>query len=214
MDGTGKDKMNKTCLDHVIMKRKSVRSYKEKKVDVELLKSIIASTRFAPSACNTQPWRFVVVTDGQKVRMLFEAALGGIVSNQWARSAPAWIIACAQKSVLVHQVAARFKKVPYHYLDMGAAIEHLLLKAAECGLGTCWIGWFNRRAVRSILHIPRDVEIVSVITIGYESEGVQQHERTRLELGKIAHLNEFGTPLFAERGAVPYGQGNKDDSEM
>ncbi len=188
--------MNKTCLDSVIMKRKSVRMYDEREVDVQLLKTIIASSRFAPSACNIQPWRFIVVTDEKKVSLLNDAALGGIVSNQWARSAPAWIIACAKKNLFVHDIAARFKRIPYHYLDMGAAIEHILLKAAECGLGTCWIGWFNKRAVRGILRIPRDIEIISAITIGYESKNAKQRERTRLALNEIAHHNEYGKSLF------------------
>jgi nitroreductase len=170
--------------------------YDGREVEVDVLRTIIASTRFAPSACNKQPWRFIVVTDRKKVGALYEKALGGIVSNQWAKTAPVWIVACAQKSILVHDIAARFKRVPYHYLDMGAAIEHLLLKASECGLGTCWIGWFNRRPLRSLLRIPRDFEIVSIITIGYESKEPLERERTRLPLKEIAHLNEYGIPLF------------------
>jgi nitroreductase len=172
--------------------------YDTRSVDVQLLKKVIASSRFAPSACNTQPWRFIVVTDKKKVAALYHAALGGIVSNQWAKDAPVWIIACAKKSVVVHKVAARFRGIPYHYLDMGAAIEHILLKAAECGLGTCWIGWFNKHAVRKMLRIPRDIDIVSVITVGYESEDGKQHERTRLELSEIAYLNEYGISLFGD----------------
>ncbi len=188
--------MTSTCLDAVIMKRRSVRAYDAKEVSMRILKEVIASSRYAPSACNTQPWRFIVVTDKDKVGSLYRAALGGVVSNKWAKSAPVWIIACAQKSVLVHNVAARFRRIAYHYLDMGAAIEHILLKAAECGLGTCWIGWFNRRAVRRILKIPRDIEIVSVITVGYGTKETQQDERQRLALGEIAHLNEYGAALF------------------
>jgi nitroreductase len=188
--------MEKACLDSVILKRRSVRMYSERAVDLRLLKSIIASSQYAPSACNKQPWRFIVVAEREKVTLLSERALGGVVPNQWARSAPAWIVACAKKSILVHDVAARFKRVPYHYLDMGAVIEHILLKAAECGLGTCWIGWFNKRAVRNILRIPRDIEIVSLITIGYESGNGAKEERTRLALNEIAYLNEYGTPLF------------------
>lgn len=187
--------MKKTCLDSIIMKRKSVRRYDGRKVDKELLKTIVAASWYAPSSCNRQPWRFVVVTDEDKVASLYRTALGGIVSNRWAKSAPAWIVACAQKSVLVHKVAARLRNIAYHYLDMGAAIEHILLKAAECGLGTCCIGWFNKRAVRRILKIPRDVEIVLVITIGYESKDAQQRERVRLEIGRIVFHNEYGASL-------------------
>jgi len=182
-------------LDDVIRRRKSVRMYDQREVNESLLKEIVASARFAPSACNAQPWRFVVVTDREKVRLIFEESLGGIVSNRWARTAPVYIVACMRKSLLIHKVGAGLKGIPYHFLDMGAAIEHVLLKATELGLGTCWIGWFNKRAVRKILSIPKDVYVVSLITIGYEFQESQEKRKEKRELNEILFLNQFGKPF-------------------
>ncbi|MCK4584803.1 nitroreductase family protein [candidate division WOR-3 bacterium] len=187
--------MGNLTLDKVIRRRKSVRMYQGREIDKEILKMIIESSRFAPSACNTQPWRFVVVTDREKVNMIFEKSLGGIVSNYWARTAPVFIVACAKKSVLVHKIGAGLRNIPYHFLDMGAAIEHLLLKAAELGLGTCWIGWFDKKVIRKILHIPKSIDIVSLISIGYESRKSEQKPRQRLELDEILFLNQYGEPF-------------------
>jgi len=184
--------MKKLTLDEIIRKRRSIRAYEKEPVSSETLRLIIEGARFAPSARNAQPWRFVAVTDKQKVDMIFAKALGGIVSNSWAETAPAFIVACAEKSLLVHILAAGVKRIPYYYLDIGAAIEHILLKAAELGLGTCWIGWFNEKAIRNILRIPRSIEIVSLIAIGYPSEDVEQSSRVKLEVGEVLFWNQYG----------------------
>ncbi len=188
-------KMKKLTLDEVIRLRRSVRMYEGKKVDKEILKVIIEACRFAPSACNAQPWRFIVVSDKEKVKMIFEKTLGGVVLNDWAKTAPVYIVACAKKSFLVHKVGAGLKNIPYHFLDMGAAIEHILLKTTELGLGSCWIGWFNKKAIRNILHIPRNIDVVSLITIGYESQKFEPGQRERLSLEEILFLNKYGEPF-------------------
>ncbi len=190
--------MKKFSFDEIIIKRRSVRAYEKEAVPNESLRQIIETARFAPSAHNTQPWRFVAVTDKQKVSMIFAKALGGIVSNSWGETAPAFIVACAKKSFLVHILAGGVKRIPYHYLDMGTAIEHILLKAAELGLGTCWIGWFNERAVRSIFSIPRALEIVSLIAIGYPSQQKEQQPRAKLKLDDILFWNRYGEPLKSD----------------
>ena len=184
--------MKKFTLDEIIRKRRSIRVYERKPLSSETLRLIIEGARFAPSACNRQPWRFVAVTDKQKVDMIFAKALGGIVSNSWAETAPAFIVACAKKSFLVNIVGAGIKRIPYHYLDMGAAIEHILLKAAELGLGTCWMGWFNEKAIRNILRIPRSIEIVSLIAIGYPSKHIEQQPRVQLKLDEVLFWNKYG----------------------
>ena len=184
--------MKKLTLDEIIRRRRSVRMYKDKDVEIELLEKIVATSRFAPSACNIQPWRFVVVTDKTKVKRIFSESLGGIVSNKWAHSAPVFIVACVKKSLMVHGIAARYKNIPFHLLDMGAAIEHILLKVTELGLGACWIGWFNKGAVKKILNIPRSIEVISLITVGYEAEQDEKRERKILRNDEIIFLNQYG----------------------
>lgn len=197
--------MKKFTLDEVIRKRRSVRKYESMMVDTKILKEIIESARLAPSACNVQPWRFIVVTDKQKVKMIFEKALGGIVSNAWARTAPVFIVACAKKSLVVHRLGAGWKHIPYHYLDMGAAIEHILLKATELGLGTCWLGWFNKKVIKKILFIPREIDVVSLITIGYATPESEQKTRERLKLDEILFLNQYGASFSSSEKQSKYG---------
>ncbi len=184
--------MKKFGFDEVIKKRRSVRVYENKMVEKDKLISVVESSMFAPSACNRQPARFIIVTEKRKVEMIFKHALGGIVSNSWARTVPVFIIACAKKTMFVHTIGARFRNIPYHYLDMGAAIEHLLLKAVEQGLAACWIGWFNGNSIRRILHIPISIEIISLIAIGYESKQKKQKERMQRMRNEFLFWNNYG----------------------
>lgn len=184
--------MKEFTFDEVIKKRRSIRVYENKMVEKDKLISVVESSIFAPSACNRQPARFIIVTEKRKVERIIEHSLGGIVSNSWARTVPVFIVACAKKTMFVHTIGARFKNIPYHYLDMGAAIEHLLLKAVEQGLAACWIGWFNRNSVGRILYIPRSIEIISLIAIGYESKQNKQKERMQRMQNEFFFWNDYG----------------------
>ncbi|MDI6839849.1 MAG: nitroreductase family protein [bacterium] len=180
-------------LMDIIKKRRSVRSYLDKPVEDDKIEQIIEAARLAPSACNSQCWRFVVVKDKDIKDQITKNALGGIVvSNAWAKTAPIIIVACADLSFITHRVGAGIKGIEYHLLDMGIAVEHLVLMATELGLGTCWIGWFNERAVRNILKIPRGTKVVALITLGYPEEELKEHEKERLGIEKILYWDKYG----------------------
>lgn len=177
----------------LIKKRRSVRNYLDKPVEDEKIEKIIEAARLAPSACNTQCWRFVIVKDKDIREQVIEKGLGGIVvPNRWAKTAPVIIVACADLNFMTHKVGAGVKGINYYLLDMGIAVEHLVLMAAELGLGTCWIGWFNERQVRNIVKIPRTIKIVALITLGYPKDGLEEHEKKRLDVKDILYWNKYG----------------------
>ncbi|MFC1546329.1 nitroreductase family protein [bacterium] len=172
--------------------RYSVRRYdKSREVEKEKLDVLVKTAGLAPSSCNTQPWRFVVVNDKEKRDLLFKKGLGVIISNKWAESAPVFIVVCADLKFMVHNVAARFQGVDYYLLDMGAAIQTMLLQAADLGLGTCWIGWFKEKNIKKLLNIPRSIKVVSLITAGYPAQDEKKPERKRLETEKILFYNNY-----------------------
>ena len=176
----------------IIKKRRSVREYLDKPVEDEKIEQIVEAARLSPSSCNSQCWRFVV-TKGDIKEQIIKKGLGGIVlANRWAKSAPVIIAACADLNFLTHKVGAGIKGIEYHLLDIGIAVEHLVLRATELGLGTCWIGWFNERAVRRILKIPRSIKIVALITLGYPKGELELHEKQRLDLKRILFWNKYG----------------------
>ena len=135
-----------------------------------LIESCIEAVRHAPSASNTQGWRFII-TEGELKDRLVKGAMGGVVvPNRFALKAPVVVVLAMELSVVTHRLGARIKDIDYHLVDAGIAGEHFVLQAAELGLSTCWIGWFNRRAARRALGVPWHVRVVSLIAVGYPRE--------------------------------------------
>jgi len=155
-------------LDELIHARRSIRKYADRPVERAKLEAVIEAARLAPSACNSQPWRFVVVAEPAIRAKLIEEGLGGvIVPNSWAGSAPAVIVACSDIDLINHKIAEKVQGVEYHLIDMGIALEHMALKAVELGLGTCYIGWFNAKPLQKLLKLPGSWKVECLLTIGY-----------------------------------------------
>ena len=172
----------------IIQQRCSVRSFKDTPVDSALIRSITEAARHAPSACNGQPWRFVAVTEKPLLKQIVDQGLGGIVPNRWAASAPVIIVGCALLNLLTHRIGEAVKGINFHQIDMGIALEHMVLRATEMGLGTCWIGWFKGKNIKKILQLPKDWKIISLIALGYPRE--DNHSPTpRLSLEDILFFN-------------------------
>lgn len=164
-----------------IRKRKSVRSYLDKPVEEEKLTRIFAAVRLAPSAKNTQEWRFVVVRE----RALREALYSEASPQEFVRQAPVLIACCAETDKRI------MKCGHYAYtIDTAIAIDHLTLAAVEEGLGTCWIGSFDPAAVRKVLHIPETIEVVQLLALGYPADP-SETEKNRLPLESLLHWEKW-----------------------
>ncbi len=164
-------------------KRFSVRKYKSTPVEKDKILSCLEAVRLTPSACNSQPWHFVIVDIPEEVAVLAgKTTLPLSKLNQFAKGAPVIVAIVAEKPNLSAQVGGMIKKKPYYLLDIGMAAEHFCLQAAEEGLGTCMLGWFNEKAVKEYLSVPRGKSIPLLITLGYpEKETVPQKIRAKLE---------------------------------
>jgi len=142
-------------------KRYSVRSYRSTSVEEEKLQAVLEAARLAPTACNLQPFQFIVVHTGGR-----EAELRRIYSASWFVAAPVIICACGIPS----QSWARRDGKNYCDVDTTIAMDHLILAAADLGLGTCWVGAFNPQAAREILGLPESVEPVAFTPLGYPDD--------------------------------------------
>jgi len=149
-----------TALEFIelVRKRRSIRRYKSDPVPIRKLEYVLEAARLAPSWGNRQCWRFIVVTDEWKRR--------AISTREWVAEAPTVIVGCAYPDLS----GSRFNQ-QYYMLDMGIAMEHLVLAAAEQGLGTCWIGGqFDEEEVKQALGIPEGVRVVAMTPLGYPAE--------------------------------------------
>lgn len=162
-------------------KRTSCRKYLDKEVSDSLINNCLEAARWAPSACNKQPWRFVIVKN-KKIRTdICENGLLPGIPMPWLKTAPVIIALCADVSVFTHKIAPWISGVQYHLIDLGIAGEHLVLAAEEQGLATCWIGWFNKKQIRKILSIPKNIEVASLISLGFPAETPAPQSRLHID---------------------------------
>jgi len=175
----------------LVNKRSSVRKYTAKPVPREIITRCLGAARLAPSACNAQPWVFLVVDDPVLRDKVASAAFSGAFSmNSFARSAPVFIIVVREKSTQFASIGGFFRGVQYNLIDIGIACEHFILQAAEDDVGTCWLGWFNERAVKKVLGIPKGKKADIMISMGYpEEDSARQKERKSL-----SEMSAFNIP--------------------
>ncbi|MGY5874299.1 MAG: nitroreductase family protein [Candidatus Thorarchaeota archaeon] len=178
----------------VIKKRKSGRAYSEKPVPDDILHSIIEAGRKAPSCANTQAWNFVVIKDPDVRSRANEAMSRG---NVWGERAPVMVLVAANPTG-----GCPAHELPYFMMDVGLAVENMLLQAVHVGLmGHPTAGW-NEKQLKEITGIPEEYRIVTVVFFGYEFEGEptflseknQEHEKKRTPrkpLNEIVHWDNW-----------------------
>ncbi|MCK5533492.1 nitroreductase family protein [bacterium] len=172
----------------LVRKRQSVRKYLPEMVPRDVLNKCLEAARLAPSACNSQPWSFIVVDDEKIRNKLAEKAFSGIYSlNSFAKKAPIYIVVVTQRSKYTACLAGYFKGTQYSLIDIGIACEHFILQATEEGLGTCWLGWFNEKEVKKVLGIPGRNKVDIIISMGYP-QIAQLHNKKRKLLNEISRF--------------------------
>lgn len=175
----------------LVKTRQSCRAYSRTPVPRELVERCLEAARLAPSACNSQPWKFLVVDTEPLRTTLAEEAFSGIYSmNKFVLDAPVIIVLVTQRSKYIARLGGHLRGVQYSLIDIGIAGQHLDLQAAELGLGCCWLGWFNEKAIKKVLGLSRSDKIDVVFSLGYPAEpGIR--EKRRLPLGDV---RTFVTP--------------------
>ncbi len=158
-------------LLEVIRKRYSCRSYQERPIEQEKLDTLFEAARLAPSAKNTQDWRFVVVIDKATKHQVAETTNRPEVFEK----AGVIIAACSNSDDVMRCGQA------IGPIDIAIALEHIALQATELGLATCWIGSFYPEKVRTILGIPDDIAIIELMTVGYPADSPKQPSREPIE---------------------------------
>ena len=149
-------------------KRFSVRKYKNQAVEHEKIQRCLDAAWLAPSASNSQPWKYVVVNDpGLKEQVARETYSKLVSFNKFVHQAPVIVVFVIEKPKLITQIGGRLKNKEYPLIDIGITAEHFCLQAVEEGLGTCMLGWFNEKPLKLLLGIPKNKTIGLVVTLGY-----------------------------------------------
>lgn len=168
-------------LSDIINNRYSVRAYKKEIPSKELVLEILNAARLAPSAVNFQPWHFIVIQKNDLLKPLKKC-----YKREWLQSSPLIIIACADHSQSWKRSVDGKDSAD---IDVAIAIDHLTLKATELGLGTCWICNFDVKACSELLELPKDIEPIALIPLGYPDSKVPSKKRK--PLSEIVSFDKF-----------------------
>jgi nitroreductase len=166
-----------------IQKRKSNRSFELTTVSKETLEKLLEAARLSPSAKNIQPWHFIVVTDAQKRKALSKGLFAKFLTDT-----PAVMVLCGDQAASPH----------WYVVDVALAGENMVLAATAEGLGTCWVGSFDEKDVKTLLGIPENLRVVALLAVGYAKEKISitakmiHFIRRRKTLSEIASWEVYG----------------------
>jgi nitroreductase len=176
----------------LILARQSVRRYAATAVEPEKINLCLEAARLAPSASNSQPWKYIVVDQEPLRTELAKATFSDIqLINKFTLQAPVMVVIVMEKAKLITRLAMLVKKKEWPLIDIGITAEHFCLQAAELGLGTCMIGWFDEDKIKKLLQIPSDKSIGLVITAGYAVAGYAQRTKIRKPIEEIVRYNYY-----------------------
>ncbi len=181
-------------FDHILNRRISVRSFDPKPVKDKELLAIVEAARLAPSACNSQTWRFIAITDRKVIQKICVEAMRPVIPNKWLKQVPLLIVGCSKLDIISNRIGTKITGIEYYQIDLGIAMEHMVLKATELGLGTCWIGWFDENKIKDILDIPKKIKVPAMLAVGYP-RNKSAKKRNRKPIEKIVFSEKWGQSL-------------------
>ena len=171
--------------------RQSVRKYLNKPVEREKIERCLEAARLAPSANNSQPWRFIVIDDPKLKEAVARKTFDSVISfNRFSLQAPVLILIISERPSFFSRIGGAVKDKKFSLIDIGIAAEHLCLQATEEGLGTCMLGWFDEKRVKKLLNIPQQRRVELIITAGYpESDKIRPKKRKPMD--QIRSYNSY-----------------------
>ena len=174
--------MEYTDFLQLVLSRQSDRAYdKERPVEAEKLERILEAGRLAPSACNAQPWKFVVITDRELALKVGKAA-AGLGMNKFAKDAPVHILIVEESANITSLLGGKVN-------DIGIAAAHITLAAESEGLGSCILGWFDEKEIKRLTGIPASKRLLLDVAIGYPVK--EKRKKMRKPQEKVVSYNRY-----------------------
>lgn len=167
--------------------RQSDRKYKNQPVEKEKLIQCLETARISPSANNSQPWKFIVVDDFEKKEQIAECSIG-LGMNKFTHQCPVLVAVVLEQQNFMSTIGSMIKNKNYCLFDIGIAVNQFCLQAADLGLGTCIIGWFDEKKIKKILGV-RNRRIPLLISVGYPDAPTR--DKVRKPLDVMSSWNEY-----------------------
>ena len=154
--------------------RRSIRRYKRKEIPAEVLEEVLEAARLAPSAANRQAWELIIITDRDTLENLVP-----VCKNQQ------FVSECSAFLAAVEVPSQRWTVT-----DLTIMMDHIALAAYEKGLGTCWLGAFDKESINEMLSVPSDRSVAVCMTLGYPDE--EPAMRSRKAAQELFHWERYG----------------------
>lgn len=167
--------------------RQSDRKYKNQEVEKEKILQCLETARLSPSANNSQPWKFVVIDDVEKKEQIAECSIG-LGMNKFTHQCPVIVAVVIEKQDFMTKIGGIIKNKDYSTFDVGIAVNQFCLQAADLGLGTCIMGWFDEKKIKKILGV-KNRRIPLLISLGYPDAPTR--EKVRKPLDVMSSWNEY-----------------------
>lgn len=167
----------------LVKQRYSCRNYSDRPVDRDTVVAVLDAARLAPSACNRQPWEFLVIDSEPLRSKVIES-----YNRDWVKNAPVFVIVLG-----IHEQAWKrpCDGKDHTDIDVAIAVEHMCLAATAVGLGSCWICNFDAPKLAADLGLPYGVEPVAIVPLGYPAEGSQIPEKTRKPFDQVVKWGSY-----------------------
>ncbi len=178
-------------FQYLVKNRQSDRGYKNLPVEKDKIDRILEAGRLAPSACNAQPWRFIVVDDPELKNKVADATSNRVLGlNHFTKQAPVHIVIVLENANFNSNFGSFVKGKNLPLIDIGIAAENICLAAKAEGLGSCILGWLNEPMVKKLLNIPKNKRVPLIITLGYpEKEEIREKKRKGLD--EVVGYNKY-----------------------
>ncbi len=176
----------------LITYRQSVRRYSDHPVEYEKQDRLVEAVRLAPSACNAQPWTLLLVDEPALRTRVARATFGKALSfNQFALQAPLIAVLVIEPPPMTVRLGALIKRRQLPLIDIGIAAGQLCLQAADLGLGSCMLGWFDEGKIKRLLNIPRRRRIGLLVTLGYAEPNYPLRNKQRKPASAMYSRNGY-----------------------
>lgn len=183
--------MQSNELLDLIRHRQSQRTYTGQPVEKEKLMRCIEAARLAPSANNSQPWKFIIIDEPGLKNAVAELTTTGVIPmNHFTKQAPVQVAVVREKTNLSTAVGRILKDKNYPLIDIGITTAHFCLQATAEGLNTCIIGWFDEKKIKKLLNIPKPLRLELIIMVGYPPTN-EIRKKKRKQTSEILSYNRY-----------------------
>jgi len=177
-------------LAQAIQTRRSIRKFLNKPVEREKINACLEAARLAPSACNAQPWHYIVLDDpAVKDAFCKEVFSGAYKISEWAAKAPVLVAVVSDRGNIISRLGGYLRRTEFYLVDQGISGEHFVLRAHDLGLGACWIGWINSKKAAQFFKLSAGRKVEHLFALGYPAENPAARPRAKLE--EIVSYNKF-----------------------